>query len=48
MLRTIVRVAVVVTLLWAWLWLMENWATPEQCRVPYEQMSAFCLDLVLD
>lgn len=46
MLKTTTRIAAVIAFLWAWGWAMQEWGTPEHCRVPHEQMSDYCKHLI--
>lgn len=38
-----ILITAIVLLIWAWL---NDVTTPEMCKVPFEDMSQFCLDLL--
>jgi len=39
------KAVIVILLITVWVWLL-NVTTPEQCKVPVEQMNQFCIDLI--
>lgn len=45
-LRRKARMLAALAFIASWLWLMNDWATPEQCKVPHEEMNSFCKDLI--